>query len=74
MIRIPFNRPFIAGKELYYIAQAVQEGHLAGDGDFTKKCHAWMEEKCQAMKVLPTHSCSGALEMPAILSENIAYH
>jgi len=69
MIHIPFNKPFIAGKELYYIAQAVQEGHLAGGGNFTKKCHAWMEEKYQAKKVLLTHSCTGALEMAAILAD-----
>ena len=69
MKEIPFNRPFVVGKELYYIAQAVQEGHLAGDGAFTKKCHAWMEEKYQAKKVLLTHSCTGALEMAAILAD-----
>ncbi|MHC4117538.1 MAG: dTDP-4-amino-4,6-dideoxygalactose transaminase [Planctomycetota bacterium] len=69
MQRIPFNRPFIVGKELYYIAQAVQRGHLAGDGGFTKKCHAWMEEKYQAKKVFLTHSCTSALEMAAILAD-----
>ncbi|MFA5203908.1 MAG: dTDP-4-amino-4,6-dideoxygalactose transaminase [Lentisphaeria bacterium] len=66
---IPFNRPFIAGKELYYMAQAVQKGHLAGDGQFTKKCNAWMEERFQAHKVLLTHSCTAALEMAALLAE-----
>ena len=66
---ISFNRPFIVGKELYYIAQAVQKGHLAGDGEFTKKCNAWMEEKFQARKVLLTHSCTAALEVAALLSE-----
>lgn len=66
---IPFNRPFIVGKELYYIAQAVQSGHLSGDGQFTKKCHAWMEAKFKARKVLLTHSCTAALEMAAILTE-----
>jgi dTDP-4-amino-4,6-dideoxygalactose transaminase len=66
---IPFNRPFIVGKELYYMAQAVQKGHLAGDGDFTKKCNAWMEEKFQAKKVLLTQSCTAALEMAAILAD-----
>jgi len=69
MTNIPFNRPFIAGKELYYMAQAVQNGHLAGDGDFTKKCHTWMEEKYRAKKVLLTHSCTGALDMAAILAD-----
>ena len=65
---ISFNRPFIVGKELYYMAQAVQKGHLAGDGQFTKKCNAWMEEKFHAPKVLLTHSCTGALEMAALLA------
>jgi dTDP-4-amino-4,6-dideoxygalactose transaminase len=66
---IVFNRPFIVGKELYYMAQAVQKGHLAGDGQFTKKCNAWMEDKFRARKVLLTHSCTAALEMAALLSE-----
>lgn len=69
MIRIPFNRPFIVGKELYYIAQAVQLGHLAGNGAFTKKCESWMEEHFRAKKVLLTHSCTAALEMAAILAD-----
>jgi len=66
---IPFNRPFIVGKELYYIAQAVQKGHLAGDGQFTKMCNAWMESRFQAKKVLLTHSCTAALEMTALLAD-----
>ena len=66
---IPFNRPFVAGKELYYIAQAVQRGHLAGDGQFTKMCNAWMEKRFQAKKVLLTHSCTAALEMAALLAD-----
>jgi dTDP-4-amino-4,6-dideoxygalactose transaminase len=66
-IRIPYNKPFIAGKELYYIAQAVVEGQLAGDGIFTKRCHIWLEEKLGCTKALLTHSCTAALEMAAIL-------
>lgn len=65
--KIPFNKPFVVGKELYYIAQAVQNGHLSGDGPFTKKCNAWLEEHFHAKKVLLTHSCTAALEMAAIL-------
>jgi hypothetical protein len=42
--RIPFNKPFIVGKELFYIAQAVLGGHLAGDGRFTRLCSEWLEE------------------------------
>lgn len=66
---IPFNKPFIVGKELYYIAQAVHQGHLSGDGYFTKKCNAWLEEHFMARKVLLTHSCTAALEMAAILCD-----
>ena len=66
---IGFNKPFIVGKELYYIAQAVQNGHLSGDGPFTKKCNAWLETHFCAKKVLLTHSCTAALEMAAILCD-----
>ena len=66
---IPFNKPFLAGKELYYIAQSVLSGHTAGNGTFTKKCQALMEEKFQAKKILLTQSCTAALEMAAILCE-----
>jgi len=69
MNTIPFNRPFIVGKELYYIAQAVQRGCLAGDGAFTEKCNSWMQEHFNARKVLLTHSCTAALEMSAILAD-----
>ena len=65
---IPFNKPFIIGKELEYIADAVQSGHLSGDGKYTKKCSHWMEERFNAQKVLLTHSCTGALEIAAILA------
>lgn len=67
--KIPFNKPFLAGKELYYIAQSVLGGHTAGDGVFTKKCQRLMEEKFGAKKILLTHSCTAALEMAAILCE-----
>ena len=68
-LKIPFNRPFIVGKELYYIAQAVMSGKLAGDGMFTKRCQKWMEERFGAKKVLLTHSCTAALEMSALLAD-----
>jgi dTDP-4-amino-4,6-dideoxygalactose transaminase len=68
--KIPFNKPFIVGKELYYIAQAViDNNHTAGDGPFTKKCQAWLEEHLCCRKVLLTHSCTAALEMSAILAD-----
>ena len=66
-MKIPFNRPFIIGKELYYISQSVISGHTAGDGIFTKKCHELIKEKLGARMVLLTTSCTAALEMSAIL-------
>jgi dTDP-4-amino-4,6-dideoxygalactose transaminase len=67
--KIPFNKPFIAGKELYYIAQAVTMGNLAGDGYFTKQCSRLFEERFGIKKVLMTPSCTAALEMAAMLCE-----
>lgn len=67
--RIPFNKPFIVGKELYYIAQSVRSGHTSGNGPYTKKCQALLERKFGAKKVLLTTSCSTALEMAAILCD-----
>ena len=55
---VPFNKPYIVGKELWNIARAVQMGKLAGDGYFTKQCNAWLEAHFQAKKVLLTHSCT----------------
>ena len=66
-IRIPFNKPFIVGKELYNIAQAVFESHISGDGPFTGRCHKWLENRLGCAKALLTHSCTGALEMAAML-------
>lgn len=63
------NKPFIIGKELYYIAQAVLELHLSGDGRFTQACHRWFEQTLGCHKSLLTHSCTAALEMAAILLE-----
>ena len=65
--RVPFNKPFIVGKELFYISQAVMSGQLAGDGLFTKRCQTWLEENLGGRKVLLTHSCTAALEMAALL-------
>jgi dTDP-4-amino-4,6-dideoxygalactose transaminase len=68
-MRIPFNKPFIAGKELYYIAQAVTEGNLGGDGRFTRACSVLLEERFGIPKVLLTPSCTAALELAAILCD-----
>jgi dTDP-4-amino-4,6-dideoxygalactose transaminase len=67
MLKIPLNRPFIIGKELYYMSQSVLSGKIAGDGIFTRKCHALLEKKFNAKKILLTTSCTAALEMAAIL-------
>jgi len=64
---IPFNRPFIAGKELSYIAQAVSRGELTGDGYFTQRCCRLLENRLGLRKVLLTPSCTAALEMSAML-------
>jgi dTDP-4-amino-4,6-dideoxygalactose transaminase len=64
----PFNKPYMTGKELWNIAQAHAKGHLAGDGMFTRQCHAWLEDRTGAYKALLTHSCTAALEMAAILA------
>jgi len=66
---ILFNRPYMTGKELDYIAQAKFGNMLAGDGPFTKHCHRWLESHTGCNKALLTHSCTAALEMAALLLE-----
>ncbi len=66
---IPFNKPYLSGNELAYIAEAHQRGQLAGDGHFTKLCSAWLERLTGCHKALLTHSCTAALEMAAILAD-----
>lgn len=67
--KVPFNIPYMTGKELFYIAEAHFNNMLAGDGPFTKKCHIWLEQKTGSKKALLTHSCTAALEMAAILAD-----
>lgn len=64
---IPFNKPYLHGRELVYIAQAVASGKISGDGIFTKKCHDFFENTYGFRKSLLTTSCTDALEMAAIL-------
>jgi dTDP-4-amino-4,6-dideoxygalactose transaminase len=64
---IPFNRPCLTGKELEYMAEAMRCGHSSGDGAFTKKCHALLEQVLDVRKALLTTSCTHALEMAALL-------
>ncbi len=66
---IPFNRPYLTGKELNYIQQAYRRGQLAGDGYFTHKCQYWLEKNLGTKKAFLTHSCTSALEMAAILAD-----
>ena len=66
---IPFNKPFLTGKEAHYIYKAVSSGKLSGNGEFTKKCQSFFEEKYGFKKALMTTSCTDALEMCAILCD-----
>src|SRR5438552_6782593 len=68
MTQVPFNKPFLTGRELEYIRRAHENMHLSGDGPFTKRCQAWLERSIGCRKALLTHSCTGALEMAAILA------
>ena len=64
---IPFNRPYLTGKEFTHIQDAVSAGQLAGNGRFTKLCQGWLERRIGAPRVLLTQSCTAALEMAALL-------
>lgn len=65
--KIPFNQPYMTGKELDYIAKAHFNGRLAGDGPFTHQCHQWLTTRTGCNAALLTHSCTAALEMTALL-------
>ncbi|MBI5496229.1 MAG: hypothetical protein HY904_14495 [Deltaproteobacteria bacterium] len=66
---VPFNRPFLTGRETAYLQEALQSRSLAGDGPFTRRYHAWLEGNLCARKALLTHSCTAVLEMAALLSD-----
>jgi dTDP-4-amino-4,6-dideoxygalactose transaminase len=66
---IRFSQPYLFGQELVNLKQAVSDGRLAGNGDFTKKCHKFFQDKYGFSKVLLTTSCTDALEMSAILMD-----
>ena len=68
-MNIPFNRPFLTGKEAHYMYQAVYTGKLSGNGSFTKRCQNFFEKQYGFKKALLTTSCTDALEMCAILSD-----
>ena len=67
MAMIPFNKPYLTGKETQYIHEAVLLGKISGNGIFTKKCHSFFEDHYGFKKCLLTTSCTDALEMAAIL-------
>jgi dTDP-4-amino-4,6-dideoxygalactose transaminase len=64
---IPFNKPYLTGKEIHYMYDAVHTGKLSGNGKYTQKCQKWFEETYGFGKCLLTTSCTDALEMAAIL-------
>jgi dTDP-4-amino-4,6-dideoxygalactose transaminase len=67
MTRIPFNRPTLVGVEFDYVRRAIESGHVSGDGQFTRMCHAFLESALGVPKALLTTSCTHALEMAALL-------
>lgn len=68
-LKVDFNRPVVVGREFEYMKQAIENGHISGDGPFTKRCHTFLEEQLGVVKALLTTSCTHALEMSAILLE-----
>ena len=64
---IPFNRPCVCGRELEYVRHAIDNGHISGDGAYTKRANAMLEAFFPGARVLLTTSCTHALEMAAIL-------
>jgi len=66
-LKVDFNRPIVVGNEFEYMQQAIANAHISGDGPFTKKCHAFLEQELGVPKALLTTSCTHALEMSAIL-------
>ena len=67
--RIPFNKPSLVGNELRYVAQAIEAGHISGNGAFTRRCHVELEAWLGARRAFLTTSCTHALEMAALLLE-----
>lgn len=66
---IPFNKPYLTGKEMHYIYQAVYSGKISGNGIYTKKCQQYFADRFGFKKALLTTSCTDALEMCAILAD-----
>lgn len=68
-MKIPFNKPYLTGKETQYIEDAVKSGKISGNGNFTQKCQSFFEQKYGFKKALLTTSCTDALEMCAMLAD-----
>jgi dTDP-4-amino-4,6-dideoxygalactose transaminase len=68
-MKIVFNKPYLTGKEMHYMYQAVYSGKISGNGIFTKKCHEFFEKRYFFKKALLTTSCTDALEMTAMLAD-----
>lgn len=68
-MKIPFNKPFLAGNEIDYIIEAVKSGKISGDGDYSKKCQLFFETNYGFKKTLLTTSCTDALEMTSLLCD-----
>jgi dTDP-4-amino-4,6-dideoxygalactose transaminase len=69
LVTVPFNQPYATGAELSYIQEAIDAAHLSGNGPFSKRCTDHLRQILGAEAVLLTHSCTGALEMAALLTE-----
>jgi dTDP-4-amino-4,6-dideoxygalactose transaminase len=68
MMFVAFNRPYVTGREFSYIQQAIDAARLSGNGPFAMRCQGWLERATGARKALLVHSCTGALEMSALLT------
>jgi dTDP-4-amino-4,6-dideoxygalactose transaminase len=66
---IPFNRPYATGAEFDYIREAIENAHISGNGPFTRRCANRLEQELGSGRVLLTHSCTGALEIAALLAD-----
>src|SRR6266511_2385210 len=66
---VPFNQPYTTGQEFSYIAEAIANAHLSGNGPFAARCAEWLEQRLGADRAFLVHSCTGALEMAIVLAD-----
>lgn len=69
MTLIPFNKPYMSGLEIKYIQESIESGKISGDGKFTRRCHAWLEQRLGSGRAYLTSSCTDALEAAALLCD-----